>query len=358
MAASSSPVSDENAAAAVMQQCAPAAVMIAPTAFGYNEETATDNSFMTKGLYAPGSAASLAAKEHASAAAELAGAGVQTIVLQGAGHPDEAFPNNWLGFMPSSSSPGGCSAVLFPMAVPSRQAEVRDELLQQLQAAPMQVKHIHDLRQHSLAQAGAILEGTGALVLDRRGRVAYCALSKRADGALAQAWAAHYQYKLHTFTAHCRDAQGKDVPVYHTNVVLSVGAHAAVLAAECVRDERQRKQLLSALRDSGRHVVCISEEQVACFAGNVLQLRPPAGGPPVWAMSSAAHSALSQTGQLQELCCPPGLPASAASIAIHAALPTIEALGGGSMRCLLAEAWPAPADGSGTQATAQDDAAS
>jgi len=333
-------LSIEAASAVVHVQCAPAVVMVQPTAFGFNEETAADNAFMVKDESAAMSAADDAAAEHSAAAVALTAAGVQAVLLPGAGNADEAFPNNWLGFMPPSHGDSGCTAVLFPMATPSRQAEVRPELLRALALAPILATDTLDLRQHELARAGAVLEGTGALVLDRIARVAYCALSQRAHAKLAQAWAQHFKYTLHTFQAYSRGANGQDVPVYHTNVVLSMGAHAAVVAAECVREEVQREALLDALRAAGKHIVCITEQQVAQFAGNVLQLRPAGGGAPVWAMSSSAHAALQASGQLDELCCPPGLPAAAASDIVHVPLPTIERLGGGSMRCLLAEAWP------------------
>lgn len=327
--------------------------MVQPTAFGFNEETALDNAFMIRDTVSASLTAKRAATEHSNAAAALESAGVQTILLPGAGLADEAFPNNWLGFMPSETDSPGYTAVIFPMAAPSRQAEVRPELLDSIAKSPLHAKNKLDMRQHELARTGAVLEGTGALVLDRVARVAYCALSQRADAALAQAWADAFHYTLHTFTAHTCGADGKDVPVYHTNVVLSVGAHAAVLAAECIRDQEQRAALVHALQEAGKHVVCISEQQVAHFAGNVLQLRVGDGGSSVWAMSSSAHAALEAAGQLSELLCPPGMPVAAASTAVHVPLSTIETLGGGSMRCLLAEAWPVQApEGVGEQSAA------
>jgi hypothetical protein len=324
--------------------------MVSPTTFGFNTETALDNAFMKQvGSGAETATASKAASEHACAVSALEAADVHVVVLPGAGNPDEAFPNNWLGFLPPRSAGVGGDAMLFPMAAPSRQAEVREDLLAALRQPPLSAPHVHDLREHDLARAGAVLEGTGALVLDRVASIAYCALSARADAPLAAAWAAAHGFTLHTFTAHCANDNGQDVPVYHTNVVLSVGAHAAVLAAECVRDATQRQALLASLTSSGKHVLCITEEQVSSFAGNVLQVRSRCGGG-VWVMSSAARESLAAGGQLGELLAPPGAPA--ASALVHSPLPCIEAVGGGSMRCLLAEAWPC-ALGVATGATAK-----
>jgi hypothetical protein len=130
-----------------------------------------------------------------------------------------------------------------------------------------------------------------------------------------------------TFHATAPDAAGVETPVYHTNVVMAVGERSAVVCAEAVADPAERRTLCDALASTGHRVIEISRAQMNGFAGNMLQLATGPGGR-VWAMSSAAHDALT-AGQRDAL--------SADGPLVHAPIPTIERVGGGSLRCLLGE---------------------
>lgn len=315
------------AAAKLAQQCAPAVFMVHPSAFAYNVETAQDNAFMQQGSE---QVAERAAKEHAGVVSALRRAGVQVHLAEGRGLPDECFPNNWVSFHQGT-------AHLFPMATPSRRGEVDTDLLFESGALP---KHgawrVQDWRRHMLAEQGAALEGTGALVLDRVNRVAYLCKSARGDEALAAAWCQSHSppYTLHAFQGALPGPDGTPVPVYHTNVLMAVGAHTAVVCPQAVVSDSERTALLRELKRGGREVVVISPSQVNSFAGNMLQLRATGGSSSVWAMSASAHAALTPQ-QLAQL-------TAHGEGVVPCAIPTIEQVAGGSVRCLLAEVFPGP----------------
>jgi hypothetical protein len=182
-----------------------------------------------------------------------------------------------------------------------------------------------DLTRHELD--GRFLEGTGSLVLDHVGRVAYVCVSVRADPSLVERWAHHMGYRSVLFHASAPDARGVETAVYHTNVVMAAGERTAVICAEAIADAAERGRVLASLREGGRRVLEIGRAQMNGFAGNMLQLATGSGGR-VWAMSSAAHEALTaeQRAALRE-----------DGELVHAPIPTIERLGGGSVRCLLGE---------------------
>jgi len=170
-----------------------------------------------------------------------------------------------------------------------------------------------------------ILEGTGCLVLDHIHRVAYVSLSERADGDLALAWGELMGYRVVAFTA--RDGEGR--PIYHTNVMMAVGTSAAVVCLEAVIDRAERHNLFSSLHATGHEVIDISLAQVCEMAGNVLEVMDGSRNLPVLCMSSRAFASLTpkQVTTMKQ---------HWAGIH-HAPIPTLEAIGGGSVRCTMAE---------------------
>mgnify|MGYP001145906606 CR=1 FL=1 len=184
--------------------------------------------------------------------------------------------------------------------------------------------HVFDLTRQERASRPAFLEGTGSLVLDRAHRIAYVAISERSDLNLARRWAKLMQYELVTFTA--RDE--KQRVIYHTNVMMAIGTGVAVVCLECVTDPEERSRLKSSIESSGLVIVDISQEQVNHFCGNVLELEHWRGYP-VMVMSTQAYNAFT--------------PAQRETILqyehdiIHADIATIERIGGGGVRCAIAE---------------------
>lgn len=225
--------------------------------------------------------------------------------------PDAVFPNNWF----STSASG--QLVLYPMATANRQAEVKPNALTGcLNAAGFEVRHYLDLRE--LAAPGQALEGTGALVFDHRLGKVYAARSQRCDPALLALLPS--DYRLVAFDTDC---QG--MPVYHTNVLLSIGEQFAVVCPEVIADAH-RDKVLTELAEQ-RELILISAQQMQAFAANLLQLRSSSGELLI-ALSATAHQALlaSQRAQLSQY-----------GRLVPCRVDTIEHVGGGSVRCMLAE---------------------
>ena len=301
-------------------QAAGAVLLVRPVAFHGNPETADSNAFQR-----PPAAADPAA-EQAAAAVEFAGlvealraAGVTTVVvddLAAPPTPDSIFPNNWV------SLHGDGTAVLYPMMAPSRRGERRRDILELLsRERGFRVERVIDLSGHEAE--GRFLEGTGSMVLDRVNRVAYACLSPRTDLEVLAEAAQVLDYEPIAFAAV--DAGG--VPVYHTNVLMCVGADFAVLCEEAISDAGQRAAVRRRLEESGHEVIPIRFGQMASFVGNMLELAG-AGGERLLAMSARALEALDE-GQRAAL--------EARCRIVAAPIAAIEDGGGGSVRCMLAE---------------------
>lgn len=297
-------------------QCAEAVLMVRPARFGWNPETAESNRFQRAGTGAGEALA--AAREFDALAARLAGAGVEVIVADDSPEPvkpDACFPNNWVSFHADGT------VVLYPMLAPSRRAERRPEVIDEVKRAGFRVSRIIDLS--LLERRGEFLEGTGSLVLDRPSRTAYACGSPRTTSAALAEFAARLGYRVVAF-----DALGPDRrPAYHTNVLMAVGEGVAVLCAEAIPDAARRAVVLAALAESGHEVIEIDAAEMGCFAGNLLMLRARDGGARI-ALSEAAWQALAPDKRRR-------LERHGGILA--APIPTIERLGGGSVRCMLAE---------------------
>lgn len=297
-------------------QCAAAVLMVRPARFGYNEQTAASNEFQHRA--SSGSAAARQAlDEFDEFAQRLQAAGVQVIVAGDTPEPvkpDAVFPNNWVSFHADGT------VVLYPMLAPNRRLECREEIIEHVRKeGGFRVGRLVDLREHE--RAGRFLEGTGSLVLDRPARRAYACLSPRTDLTALADFAQRLDYDLVSF-----DAQGPAaLPVYHTNVLMALGREFAVLCTEALPDAAQRAAVMAMLQASGREILEISMRQLQRFAGNLLEL---CGHGPLIALSATAWDALDM--------------AQKALLERHgrilaARIPTIETLGGGSVRCMLAE---------------------
>ena len=296
-----------------IRQSCDSVLMVRPAHFGSNPETGASNVFQASSRQAdPGGAA---VKEFDGVVSALRGAGVTVLALDGRDRPalpDEVFPNNWF----STHEDG--TLVLYPMESPLRRQERRPELKSLLTRQGFTVNAVEDLT--AFEAEGTFLEGTGSLVLDHSHRYAYACRSTRTNAQLTARWADRMGYEPCLF-----DARYAGRPIYHTNVMLSLGSGFAVLAAETV-EASQRPALLDRIRASGRELILISAQQMASFAANILELE--VDGRPWIALSQRAADAFD--------------PAQRAVLERHGRLlpmsiPTIEAFGGGSLRCMLAE---------------------
>ncbi len=170
---------------------------------------------------------------------------------------------------------------------------------------------------------GRYLEGTGSLVLDHVGRLAFACRSSRTDETVVRHWADALGYEAVVFDA--LDAAGQ--PFYHTNVMLSIGCQVAVVAAETIVPS-DRERVMAALATGSRDIIAIDQNAVAAFGGNMLELLAT-DGRRVYALSSRAKNLLPQTA-LTRL-------AAGTDQLLPLTIPTIERVGGGSVRCMLAE---------------------
>ncbi|MCL6285535.1 arginine deiminase-related protein [Ruegeria sp. 2012CJ41-6] len=286
-------------------------VMIRPHAFHPNPETSADNAFQTQALAEDVSTRARA--EFDTAAGTLRAAGVTVHAFDDFGDgdtPDSVFPNNWF-----STHTGGHVA-LYPMYAENRRRERRADVIEMLKRD----YRVSDVIDYSgLEQDGLALEGTGAMVLDHIGRIAYVARSNRADPVLLERFCAHFNYEPISFDA--TDAQG--TAIYHTNVLMGIGTDYALICLDMIPDPERRQTVADRLAENGRVVIDLTHDQVANFAGNAIELT---GRTRVLAMSARAYQAL-RPDQLTII--------ERSAKPLPLAIPTIETAGG-SVRCMLA----------------------
>jgi hypothetical protein len=303
------------------QQCAGAVLMIRPAAFDYNPETALTNKMQHPAAAAGSQTQALA--EFDGLVRALASEGIAVCSVADTAEPpkpDAVFPNNWVSFHEDGT------VVLYPMQAETRRRERRREVVDAVVSElGFKVSRLVDLTPHETE--GRFLEGTGSLVLDHIERVAYASVSPRTHPAVVDEWAREMGYEPFVFAAFDRAG----VPLYHTNVLMCVGARMAVVGTEAVAAS-DRVRLVDRLRASGREVVEISHAEIAQFAGNMLELATwdeALGDSCVLVMSEAARRGLRAENFARLSAC------TDAVLAVP--VPTIERLGGGSVRCMLAE---------------------
>ena len=300
-------------------QTASRVLMIRPSKFGYHPQAAQSNAFMHQPDQDAQEIAERAQVEFDGLVGGLRNAGVEVLVYQDArGLPDCVFPNNWMSW--HSPIDGEPVIVTYPMCDELRRAERSDEVLDLLASTFGTAGHL-DLS--AFEGDGEILEGTGSLVLDRTNGVAFACLSARTTMNALDAWCDETGYSPIAFEA--MDENGE--PIYHTNVIMSVGERIAVVCSESIADQENRDRVRLALKSNDRQVMEITRDQMASFCGNILELTNT-NGESVFAMSSRAFHAFSvqQQSLLQSL-----------GQIVHVPIPTIEDVGGGSVRCMIAE---------------------
>lgn len=290
-------------------------LMIRPVNFGYNEQTAVNNAFQEPGGDEHTQEKALA--EFDALAAALLEQRIQVQIVQDTPYPetpDSIFPNNWI----STHSNG--TAVLFPMFAPNRRLERKAGVMEQIRRI-FRIKKILDLTPHE--KKGEFLEGTGSMVLDRKNHFAYACLSERTSPAILNEFCRKIGYTPVSF--HATDAEGK--PIYHTNVMMCVADRYVVICLDSIRDPQEREYVIGEIKKSDKVVVEIGMDQMANFAGNMLQVENILREKYL-VMSSRAFASLTpqQVTLLRSF-----------NEIIHVPLDTIEKYGGGSARCMLAE---------------------
>lgn len=301
---------------------ASAVFMVRPTSFGFDEQTAESNAFQQRLGASVADITHRALAEFDTLVATLRGRGIEVVVFEDdakPAKPNAVFPNNWLSTWPDGR------LYLYPMATESRRIE-RSPAAIELLAQHFEVCEVIDIS--GAEQRGTYLESTGAIVFDHPNKLAYGCLSVRCDEELFTSHVKSLGYTPIAFRAH--DAAG--MPIYHTNVLMGVQTNTAVICAEAITDVAERQRILASLAQTGRQVVEISLNQMAQFCGNVLEVAGKRGER-FLALSRSAYDAFTPEQRTVLANCKTLLPV---------ALPTIEAVGGGSARCMLAEIFLPP----------------
>lgn len=289
-------------------------VMIRPHHFSVNAETAADNVFQAGPLAQPDpdmEARALAETTAVADALRAAGVTVHLFEDEATDRPDSVFPNNWF------STHRGGRIVTYPMCTVNRRHERRPDVIELLK----EQYRVQDVIDYSgLEYDGLFLEGTGAMVLDHIGRVAYVARSQRAEPVILERFCTHNGYEPMAFDA----ADEHGTPIYHTNVLMCVATDFALIGLDAVQDSARRSEVVDRLTETGRTVIGLSHEQLREFAGNAFEL------------SGSDERLLAMSGRARRALAPSQLDIIESTSRIVAIdIPTIE-LAGGSVRCMLA----------------------
>jgi hypothetical protein len=296
-------------------------LMVRPYQFYFNQQTAANNFFQSNINIE--NANELAIAEFDAMVEKLRAHHIKVNVVQDTkdpSTPDSIFPNNWV-----STHTNG-TLCLYPMYAENRRAERKSSVIEFLQSN-YKIENTLDLT--DLEKEGIFLEGTGSMVLDHQNKIAYGCLSERLDKNAFNEWCDKMQFKPIAFKALDDKAQ----PIYHTNVLMCMANQFVVICSDSIPNEQERQMLLDSFAQTNKEVIEISQDQLNHFAGNMLQVFDITEKPHL-IMSEQAYKSL-HTAQLKSLeKYNPLLPIS---------IPTIEALGGGSTRCMMAEIYLSPA---------------
>jgi hypothetical protein len=300
-----------------MNQSAPAILMIRPAAFGYNAETAANNVFQSKTNLSQKEVQQKAVAEFDAFVQKLRSKKIEVIVVQDTARPvkpDAVFPNNWFCTLQDGS------LAVFPMYAANRRIEKRDDMLQTL-VAEYNTRDVEDWSEYEAESL--FLEGTGSMIIDHEHKLIYACLSPRTNKIILEKFARAHGYKAITFRSSDEDG----VEVYHTNVIMHIGETYAVICLESIKDETERIAVSQLLITTGHEIIPITLQQVHAYAGNMLQVKN-SKGQNFTILSRQAFKSL--TKEQKDI------------LKIHTTLlpidiNTIETIGGGSVRCMMAE---------------------
>lgn len=298
-------------------------LMVRPVQFRYNEQTAVNN-YYQKVLddLTPELAQERAIDEFDGLVKKLEDHGLNVIVVSDSlkpDTPDSIFPNNWISFHHDAS------IALYPMYAENRRLERREDIIHKVEDEGYQISIEYDFT--SFEEQGSFLEGTGSLILDRENKVAYAAISQRTNPEVISTFDEEMGFDTVQFKAY-QTFEGKRLPIYHTNVMMALGDCFAVICLDSIDDPDDRAEVIESLEESDKEIIEISEEQKERFAGNMLQVENN-DGDKYMVMSDSAYKCL-ETSQVESLL-------KYNKGIIHSSLDTIELLGGGSARCMMAE---------------------
>jgi len=292
-------------------------LMIQPISFGFNEETALNNYFQQKKNIEDPQAKALS--EFNAFVDVLKAHQIDVTVIPDTTEPktpDSIFPNNWISFHE------GGKIVLYPMFAKNRRKERKKSVIDRV----CKKFGIHDqVDLTHFEKVGRYMEGTGSMVLDRNNKIAYAGISERTDPEILNAFCNEFGYTPILFNA--TDRNGK--LIYHTNVMMCMADDYVVVCMDSVNNVAEKKLLKDSFSTTKKEIVEIDFDQMDHFCGNMLQVNNT-NSEKFLVMSSQAYNHLTKD-QIIKL--------SKFNPIIHSSIDTIETLGGGSARCMMAEVY-------------------
>ena len=292
-------------------------LMIEPVAFGFNEQTAVNNYFQ---IQQEGNVQDEALKEFNAFVEKLRAKDINVITIKDTLEPktpDSIFPNNWVSFHADGK------VVLYPMFAENRRLERRDDIINQIKEQ-FEVTEVIDYS--GAEKYNLFLEGTGSMIFDHDNKLAYGSVSLRLDEGLFRKFCSEFGFQPVVFHSY-QNAGEERLPIYHTNVMMCVADQFVVICLDCIDDESERNNVIETIKNSGKELIEISEDQMQNFAGNMLQVQNKSGEK-FLVMSQSAYKSLNrdQVSAIEKYC-----------EIIYSDLEVIETNGGGSARCMLAE---------------------
>jgi len=297
--------------------------MIRPLAFNYNVQTAVNNHYQNANDFNSNSnQINLTAQtEFDNFVLKLRSFGVDVIVFQDDDKfdtPDSVFPNNWISFHSNGD------IALYPMFAKNRRNERREDVVKYIEKNRYLINDVIDYS--SAEESNIFLEGTGSIVLDRLNRKAYCAVSERSNEELLIEFCEDFEYTPVVFNAFQSVNKAREL-IYHTNVMMCVADNFVIICLDCIDDKKEKNNVIAHLKDDGKEIIEISENQVNSFAGNMLQILDRNSNS-LLIMSESAYNVLTRAQK--------DIINKYAKI-VFSSLNTIETYGGGSARCMMAE---------------------
>lgn len=297
------------------QQAPHSVFMVRPASFGFNEQTAQSNSFQLESDLDTNQVNRQALHEFDAMVQTLRDHEIEVLVFEDAkdpAKPDAIFPNNWMSLHEDGK------LVLYPMLAPNRRLERRPDFVKALRDK-YNIKDMLDFSGEE--RSNRIVEGTGSLVFDHVTKLAYAARSVRTHETLVEEICKRLGYRAVLFEALDEASN----PIYHTNVVMCVGEHFAILCLDAIRKDEDQEIILTSLAASGHKVIAISYAQLKAFAGNMLEVKNKKGESFVLLSQTAFNCLL--PGQIDAI--------TKFADLLPISIPTIEAHGGGSVRCMV-----------------------
>jgi len=295
-------------------------LMVRPTSFSSNPETIETNKFQSnlKKNHTQESIQSDALDEFDNMVNILKEHNIKIFDIDDIrelNNTDAVFPNNWVSFHQDNT------VVLYPMMARSRRSEKRYDILEYLtKYQSFKIDRIIDMSY--LEKENLFLEGTGSMIFDRVNKTVFACKSSRTSLEALEIFCKDMGYNPIVF-----DAIINDYPIYHTNVMMSLGNKTAFLCSESIKDEANNILIKNYFKDLEKNIIEISPEQMKNFAGNVIEVENAKGVSHI-IMSDSAYQALDHK-QLDLI--------NSVSNIIAIPLETIERYGGGSARCMIAE---------------------